>query len=1246
MSLAASLTNDLEQAIKTYRVPVLTAIALSLRDFAEDRFLTTDPQTEDPLRNIAFLDGVSKIERLMTAAELGVDGNQFQDLSGCLLFTGQANAAGLPVPLPSTGIVGGAFDPNGVGWTSSSFEPLSGPQPVDSQLVITNKESKLKRYDNRRPNDVTWRIRTPIMEADSTQVIDYLAFRCNKLQYLHSIAIKWSAQRWDGRSVSIHTDLYRPLGEMSDMIILAPMWMDENMDMLDPNIWGPYESIIQANYAEYMSGNLAQYAADLAAFITTYQQYIMLLAPDKVCASTPDQNRLMVGRLERRLRTTFSQTLHIPFSASFDPNTQQWQNEAYDPADSKQVTADLFNFQGLTDALTMTSSFESATPAIDGWYGTAMASMVTDIPANLPPYATLRDGTQVTGTQAMRLSNGFMARRLLMPDGQFAISFWLKTTGGRARVEIIQNTRLHDKKVNLDVATSQVQSIQHFRESYETIASSVFDIVQGTWQSYFLSFKLQDRYFVSGQSYPSHELYVVVSNVDTGAIITIDQMDVWLNTDQFDVQLINTQSNSPFPNLLLPSELLISMESVFSEDTVYATYEKAAIATHLDGTNLIVQVPHRDSYNLHPTGTSINGWFKLNSVDASGKDVTQQLNDVGAFTLFEKGAGGSYLPSYNCAVNSDKVLVMTFGSDGAASSTGFYNVLLHPSMGSVIAPPVFSWFDQPYARYQQCFSATSQQPREYLPNLGQLFGTPTGPNPVNTPLGDGRIITISSDDPYLSVGRYVMSDPAPSGFITGWMYLEWHARQAYSAVTGAPIICPDTMTFSMQTATGFVFATIPLAIELFNIPANFGQYNPSPGEWRPNAGYSPLPWPISPCEYGTATWPYSPHEGPVPTFVPFTWAQIGFDPPLIFVPTALFLAGVLTFDRWLNLGISASSTAISVYTNGLLVSQSGGSSFNVGDGSEPNADLLIGASAASTTNVGAPLSVFSFKIFQTALTTPAQQAIFKTEGVNFNEYQYEIFAQYFDFDLNGQLDWYQDELTDYGLGTNWVDAPPPYGQPFNGPFPASLQKQYGQVRVLKADPIQLPTILSHDYTVLDDWLDAPYLAELIEAQTVGLSDALIWWDFLTDQQASVHDFVTTQWNATTCAYEPVTLSYKQWVLDQISAEWNSVLGITDPLPTIASLTNSPSPVDPNYGSNDNQLFETGVKGWFGFDGLLGYRDSIARCLAEGIIFDYLQIEFRFRVDRAALEAHLVPYAHSYQDILLNNYEGNQLTNLS
>lgn len=57
---------------------------------------------------------------------------------------------------------------------------------------------------------------------------------------------------------------------------------------------------------------------------------------------------------------------------------------------------------------------------------------------------------------------------------------------------------------------------------------------------------------------------------------------------------------------------------------------------------------------------------------------------------------------------------------------------------------------------------------------------------------------------------------------------------------------------------------------------------------------------------------------------------------------------------------------------------------------------------------------------------------------------------------------------------------------------------------------------------------------------------------------------------------------------------------------------------------------------------MGYRDSLEKLQNEGMIFNYLQVEVRFRADRATLEAHLRDFAQDYDDIYFDNYEGNKL----
>ena len=88
MGISKALTNDLERAVKMGRVPILSAIALSLRDIVEQRWIITDPRNEDDARNIVSLKRISKIEQRSCKPGVGVDDRQFSELTGVLLFNG------------------------------------------------------------------------------------------------------------------------------------------------------------------------------------------------------------------------------------------------------------------------------------------------------------------------------------------------------------------------------------------------------------------------------------------------------------------------------------------------------------------------------------------------------------------------------------------------------------------------------------------------------------------------------------------------------------------------------------------------------------------------------------------------------------------------------------------------------------------------------------------------------------------------------------------------------------------------------------------------------------------------------------------------------------------------------------------------------------------------------------------------------------------------------------------------------
>ena len=57
---------------------------------------------------------------------------------------------------------------------------------------------------------------------------------------------------------------------------------------------------------------------------------------------------------------------------------------------------------------------------------------------------------------------------------------------------------------------------------------------------------------------------------------------------------------------------------------------------------------------------------------------------------------------------------------------------------------------------------------------------------------------------------------------------------------------------------------------------------------------------------------------------------------------------------------------------------------------------------------------------------------------------------------------------------------------------------------------------------------------------------------------------------------------------------------------------------------------------------MGYRDSLERVDREGVIGNYFQIEFRFRGDRAVLDALLRDFAQSREQIFHNDFVENRL----
>jgi hypothetical protein len=1241
MGIAKSLTNDLERAVKLWRVPMCQAYALSLRNALEDRFLVTDPRTEDERKNIVKLERVSQIQRQMTKLDVGVDSRQFIDMSGSLLFDGRQAESGRVVPVPNVSVSGGRADAEDVLWTYTGDEDA--------------KRAKMRRYVLRRPEQVNWRVRSPIMMATETTILDYLALRVTKLQFLQSVAIKWSDRRWDARSCPLSADMFRPDGERTDMVVLAPVWMDEAMNILDPNIWGPYEDLIRANYEEYLGRHDVELEKDTEAFVARFQDYLVVLRPGLICGSQEEENQVTAGRLERRFNQNLCRTLHIPFDRSIDTRDDSYHPRVFTDVGAADVTEDVFNLEDADDAWRLTSSFEAATLAEDGWYGTATMSQSTDIPAGLPAFATTRAGEPVFGTKSLQLVDGFAAHRLILPDGNFALRFWVKNVAGTSRVEIVRNTRLKPKQIHMDVPVSRVLSIQHFRESYETVASSIIETTVGEWTEVFISFPLKDHFFVKSEGYPAHEVFIVFSTVDGSTEDTpsiepearFDHLTLHLNTEGHDVKIVNSAARSRFPDLLRAFEKTVDLELGFAEDTEFEGRERAGNAFRFDGANTCCVAAHRNAYNLHPTGTNINGWFKVNSADEAANRVLERR---GSFTLFQKGT--TYLPSYQASVNDRRELTMGWGESGGAASTGFRNQFIHPACHTAAFPPYLTWGDAlATERYRVCVADGSKQPREWFSGSDDAVAT-VG---EDTDIGDGKLLWLDVNDPYLTEMGYVdMEDPAAPAAVTLWLYFEWHARRAYALFVPADQVVRHASfsAFLEVTETGNLFLPVPLAANLLDVPPGLGTYSPSPGAYSPHTGAlgTPAPWPISPCGWGVSPsqWPQSPTVGWTPWGTPPTFNPLNFagvvDVDALYAVGPLFVDGRIVFDRWWNLDLNADRSGVEVRLNGVLVARGAGGDFNVKDGKECDEPLYIATANPDDTNTGAPISAWSFKIAQRKLSDEAIQAVFQAEAINFNELQYGIWGQYLDFDRDRQFDYFQETMTDFSLEMKWIDPVPSPLAPAFGPFPNDLTKIFGKVDVSVADEVTISPQLDRNRDVVDDDFDEAYLKELIDVQTLGFSDGLLFWDFLTDRNNIANSITQRVYDPACQGYKNETLSYRDWLNGHITEEFNSVKAITDPVPTLTDLgVTSPDPPNPpSYGDDDTELLMTGVKGWFGYDELMGYRDSLAKLDKEGMVFNYLQIEFRFRADRAVLERVLLDFADSYAQIFADDYAGHRL----
>ncbi len=1244
MGIAKALTNDLERALRLYRIPILTAFALSLRQYPEDRFLLTDDQTEDPRRNVYRLRRISIIEQQATKPGVGCDDRQFTRLTGSLLFTGLSDTSGVVQPLYNLTNTGGRTDLDGVVFTASG--------------TTTQKQEKAQRYNVRRPGDVTWRVRTPVMMADETSVIDYLSFRCTQLKYLHSISFKWSDRRWDARQIGLDQDLFRPDGEKTDMVTLAAMWMDPSMSILNPEVWGPYEDLIRANYEEYLGRKVDEQVADCAAFSFVYSQYIEVLRPS-VDAEPPSVNAAQHGRVSRYLDTISNRALHIPFNRDI---INQGGNDSYrvtevDPETALDVTQDVFNLLDADAHWRFTSSFEADNLADDGWCGTAYTSPSTDIPPNLPPYTYLKDKTPVYGTKSVAVADGYICRRIVLPNGSYGLSMWILTFAGDAKIEVVRNNRLRPKGWAMDQDTNRVTSIQHWRENYETVASTNVRGAAG-WRHITVSFDLVDQMMVPGEGYPAHEIYIVL----TADASTFDHLNLYQDRFGHNVTIQNTINLSTQPFDTRPELRHVNLEKCFQTDSEFGTRERAAHSFRFDGKDTIVQAESRPAYNVRAEGTTIDTWFKINSDDETANNV---LGTRGEFTLFQKT--GSYLPGYVASVDREKIVRFSLSDASIFNSVQFRNSLLQPSVGTQVFPPRTDWGNSNiYDTYKTAFKETGLQPLEWQ----SIDGTVTIGVPFD--IGGGKYLLVSPDDPYVS----------GHGSIIASEYLLWHAQQAYAQIMPVDRVNPA------GTAGGFVFAPIPINPLLYTIEQFYGVYTPSPAQFSPRWLFSPTasPYPspgdlhpfpatvftpasppISPADEQPFTypvyWPIAPQDwgdlpivwpadsflyGPAPTWTPFTWDTL-FDDANMRVRHPLFVGGKIRYDRWCHINVAMAMDDLEVGINSITVIQG---SVTINPNAKLNGDdLLIGTSNPRTINTAAPVSFYSFKIFQYRMPALDRISIFAGEAVNFNELQYSVFGENLDYDKDGVMDFWQENTTDLGLWTSWNET---RKSPYQ-PFPIPISEKFGAVRASVEDPITIVPDIDRNRSLIADWFDEAYLQELIDIQTVGFSDGLILWDFMNQGQAVTYDYNDRVWDATCNKYVPRTLSYLDWLRSVLNEEWNSITSVQDPVPNFAAAGSpspwkdgaSPNPVGsspwPTYGDKDNELVMTGIKGWFGFEGLLGYRDSLEKVAKESIVFNYLQIELHFRAPRTELEAVLKPYAHSIDDIYEDAYVGNHLT---
>ncbi len=1241
MGIAKALTNDLERALRLYRIPILTALTLSLRRMVETRFLMLDDQSEDARRNVIRLRRVSAVEQNTCKPGIGVDDRQFTGLTGNLMFTGLPDANGVIQPIYNLTNMGGRTDLDGVVFTATG--------------TPEEKTAKARRYNNQRPNDVTWRVRTPVMMADETTAIDYLAFRCTQLKYLHSITLKWSDRRWDTRVVGLDQDLYRPDGEKSQMITLAPMWMDESMSILNPAIWGPFEGLIQANYEEALGRKVDEQVADCAAFLVTYRDYINVLTPSPG-AEPSLVSEAVHGRVTNFLQTNANRSLHIPFDQSIvnKGGNDSYRVVAVDPGTAQDVTQDVFNLLDAQNHWRMTSSFEGANLADDGWCGVGAIEYNGDIPSYLPPFAFDRAGDPVLGRKSVQVTQGHICRRMALPNGSYALRLRLKTVSDHARIEVIRNNRLRPKGWAMSQTPPRVTSIKHWRENYETIASTTV-LEENGWREFFISFDLIDSLQVPGEGYPAHEVYIVLT---ADGISKFDHLELFQDTFGHDVAILNTVNFSAQPYDVRPELRHVNLEKTFQADSPFGTREVAASFFRLDGRETVVQVANRPAYNMRPEGTTIDTWFKVNSDDEQANSV---LNTRGSFTLFQKT--GTYLPGYSVIVDRDRHLIGSIGNSQAFNSQNFRNTMLHPSVGNSTFPPRTDWSSPDiYDTFKAAYTETGLQPMEW---------TDTGAIAIvgqSMDIGGGKFLLVAANDPYLPAHGHPSSVPIGP-------YLMWHARRAYAQ------IMPISQVDPKGTAGGFVFAPVPINAPLYAIGSFYGNYTPSPAGFSPRFLYSPLSspwpsplnphggnskilspgdqpsphqanlhalyWPIDPAHWGDipVQWPTDAFlYGGSPTFDPFAWSS-SFDDIAMNARLPMFIGGRMRFDRWVHFNMAVATNDIEVSLHGLTVYKPGsyalpGSTADNGD------DLLIGTSTIKSLRVAAPVSFYSFKLFQYRMPASDRLSIFSGEATNFNELQYNVYSSNLDYSRNGRLN----QTSDLGIYNVW----PNVAKDPRKPFPPSIEDGHGKAVASIADPINIPTDLDRNRNLLADWYDDSYLQELIDIQTIGFADGLILWDFMHPDQSATYDYTDRVWDQNCKQFKPRTLSYLDWLRGVLAEEWNSVTAVQDPMPGFAQ-AGSPSPwpspsASPNpegpwpvFGDRPNELIMTGVKGWFGWKDLLGYRDSLAQVSKEGIVFNYLQVEYHFRSPRTELEALLKPYAHSIDQLFEDDFIGHHLT---